>query len=131
LRPAQKQDSCLNQIENNDANCIASDNSRSKTENISSDTTNIVSGNEVKCDYVRDVRDVGDVVQKARLDSQGNSKGHFTKDDWIYILTMLPRQHPLFCDEDEAGQTLYALIEEGKVQEILGKPGTFEPTSSL
>ena len=79
----------------------------------------------MKTAFVRDVRDVGDVVQKAMLDSQGNNKGHFVKDDWIYILTMLPRQHTLYCDEDEAEQTLYSLLEEGMIQEI--GEGRFKP----
>ena len=70
----------------------------------------------------------GTSFEKAMLDSQENKKGYFTKEDWIYTLTMLPRQHPLYGDEDEAEQGLYALLEEGKIREIELGSGKFEPT---
>ena len=56
------------------------------------------------------------------LDNQGTNKGYFTKDDFIFTLLMLPNQH---WTEDQAEQTLYALLEEGKLQEI--EPGKYKP----
>jgi hypothetical protein len=58
------------------------------------------------------------------LDSQGNNKGYLTKDDWVYAITMLPIQHPLYSDDNHAKQTFYALIEVGRLIEI--EPGKYK-----
>jgi hypothetical protein len=60
------------------------------------------------------------------LDEHGSNKGHFTKDEWKTRLMLLPRQHPLFCNEDQAEQLLYALHQKGRLVEI--EPGKFKPT---
>lgn len=41
----------------------------------------------------------------------------------------LPKQHPLHCDEDQAEQVLYGLLEDGKIKEIVEVPesGKLEP----
>jgi hypothetical protein len=41
---------------------------------------------------------------------------------------LLPIQHPLHCDEDQAEQTLYAILGECKIQETQVGSGIFEPT---
>jgi hypothetical protein len=58
------------------------------------------------------------LIEKCIVDEHGKNKGYFTKDEWKTRLMLLPRQHPLYCDEDQAEQTLYALLEEGKLTEI-------------
>jgi hypothetical protein len=55
------------------------------------------------------------LVEKAMRDNQGNNKGYFTKDDFVYAAVMEPNWH---CTEDQAEQVFYALIEEGKMIEI-------------
>lgn len=61
------------------------------------------------------------------LDEHGNNKGYFTKDEWKTRLILLPRQHSLYY-EDQAEQTFYALVEEGKLTEIEEESGKFKPT---
>lgn len=68
------------------------------------------------------------MAEKAMKDHQGNSKGYFKKDDWTFTCQMWLNLHWTI---DEAEQTLYALLEEGKIREISGKPGIYEPTSSF
>ena len=60
------------------------------------------------------------IAQKAMRDDQGNNKGYFTKDDWVYTCQIWPNLH---WTENEAEQTLYALLQEGEIQEIEG-PGS-------
>jgi hypothetical protein len=52
-----------------------------------------------------------------------NGIGSFTLDDWRFKLMLLPIQHPYHCDENQAEQTLQAIIEEGKIEEI--EPGKY------
>ena len=52
-------------------------------------------------------------------------KDFFTKAEWMTALMFLPIQDPLHCDEDQAEQTLQALIEEGKLIEF--EPGKYKP----
>ena len=68
------------------------------------------------------------VIPNAMRDNQGNTKDYFTTDDFIYATQMLPNEH---WTDNEAEQTLYALLEEGKIREIEGKPGMYEPTPSF
>jgi hypothetical protein len=42
-------------------------------------------------------------------ENQGDNKGFFTKDDFIYILLMLPNQHWTI---DQTEQTLCVFVEE-------------------
>lgn len=49
-------------------------------------------------------------------ENQGDNKGFFTKDDFIYILLMLP---------DQTEQTLCVFVEESELQEI--EPGRYKP----
>jgi hypothetical protein len=65
-----------------------------------------------------------DIMRKAMLDGQGNNKGYFTKDDFVYTAIMEPNWH---CTEDQAEQTFLCSIEEGKLIEI--EPGKYKPTS--
>jgi hypothetical protein len=53
--------------------------------------------------------------------NEGNNKGYFDINDWKTRLMSLPKQHPLHCDEDQAEQVLYGLLEDGKIQEIDGQ----------
>ena len=62
-----------------------------------------------------DFRKMSEVIYKTMLDSQGNDKGYFTKDEWTVRLLLLPNEH---WTEDEAEQTLQELVEEGNVIEI-------------
>lgn len=55
-------------------------------------------------------------IDKAMLDSQGNNKGYFTKQDFVFSLVMLPNEE---WTVDEAEQTLYALADEGEIIEKL------------
>lgn len=66
------------------------------------------------------------IAEKAMKDNQGNSKGCFTKEDWLFACQMWPNLH---WTEVEAEQTLYELLEEVKIREISGKPGMYEPNS--
>ena len=66
-----------------------------------------------------------EIITKCMLDREGNRKGYFTKDDFIYALIMRPNEH---WTEDQAEQTLQALIEEGKVVEF--EQGRFKPTTT-
>jgi hypothetical protein len=45
-------------------------------------------------------------------------KGFFTKTEWMTTLMLLPIQDPLHCDENQAEQTLYQLLQEGKVLKL-------------
>lgn len=71
---------------------------------------------------------IEDIFRSVMKDEQGNNLGYFTLDDWKFKLTFLPVQHPLHCDdENQAEQTLYARLEEGKIIEI--EPGKYKPRS--
>jgi P4 family phage/plasmid primase-like protien len=63
-----------------------------------------------------------EIMDKAMLNEQGNNKGYFTKDDWTVRLLFLPDEK---WTEDQAEQTLLALIEDGEVTEI--EEGRFRP----
>jgi hypothetical protein len=65
-------------------------------------------------------RQFSQVIQKCMLDEHGNNKGYFTASDFIYTLIMLPNEK---WTEDEAEQTFYALVAEGKLVEV--EPGKF------
>jgi hypothetical protein len=56
-----------------------------------------------------------ELVKKAMLDAEGKNKGYFTKDEWTVRLLLLPNER---LTEDEAEQTLYALLEEGIITEF-------------
>jgi hypothetical protein len=43
----------------------------------------------------------------------------------------LPSQHPLYCDEDQAEQILYTLLDEGKIRETELMTDRFEPTEKM
>jgi hypothetical protein len=66
-----------------------------------------------------------EIIHNCMLDEKGNNQGYFTIDRWKTRLMLLPRQHPLHGDEDQAEQTLYALVEEGRVTEF--EPRRFKP----
>lgn len=68
-----------------------------------------------------------EIMDKCMSDEQGNNQGYFTIDRWKTRLMCLPRQHPHHCDEDQAEQTLYALLEEGKLTEF--EEGRFKPAA--
>jgi hypothetical protein len=57
------------------------------------------------------------------IGNQGNNKGYLTKDDWVFTCQMWPN---LNWTEEQAEQILYALLEEGKIQEIESGSGRFE-----
>ena len=70
---------------------------------------------------------VENVIPNAMRDSQGNNKDYFTTEDFIFVMQMLPNEH---WTENEAEQTLYALLEESKIREIEGPgSGKFKPTT--
>lgn len=79
------------------------------------------SSNQPKFDRL----DASEVISKAMLDEHGNDKGYFTKDEWKTRLMLLPRQHSLFSNEDQAEQVLYILLQEGRLTEI--ESGKFKP----
>lgn len=56
-------------------------------------------------------------------------KGYFTLKEWQTRLMFLPVQDLCHMDEDKAMQTLYQLIEEGKVVEF--EPGRYKPAEKL
>jgi hypothetical protein len=64
------------------------------------------------------------IIQNAmRIGGNGkSSKGHFTYEDFVFELQMLPNEHWTY---NEAEQTLHQLLEEGNVREI--EPGKFRP----
>lgn len=63
-----------------------------------------------------------EVIRRVMLDNQGNNKEYFTLDDFVFAMQMIPNER---WTENEAEQTLYALLEEGKIQEI--EPGRYSP----
>ena len=56
------------------------------------------------------------------------TRGIFTKDEWKTRLMLLPRQHSLFSNEDQAEQVLYIPLQEGRLTEI--ESGKFKPTEA-
>lgn len=69
-----------------------------------------------KVGQVARTTDFNEVIQKAIGD-----KGYFTLNDFIWTLQMRPNEK---WTEDEAEQTLYALLEEGKLTEF--EPGKYK-----
>jgi hypothetical protein len=69
--------------------------------------------------------DFSDIIQKCMLDKEGNNKGYFTEDDWVWTLQMLPNER---WTENESLQTLYALEEQGKVVEF--EKGRYRPPTT-
>lgn len=67
---------------------------------------------------------LGEAIRKAMLDNHGNNKGYFTRSDFIFFMQMTPNER---WTENEAEQTLYALLQEGKIQEI--EPGRYAPST--
>ena len=63
------------------------------------------------------------ILNKATTGNQNNNKGYFTKNDWMFTCQMWPN---LNWTEEQAEQTLHALLEEGKIQEIESGSGRFE-----
>jgi hypothetical protein len=55
----------------------------------------------------------------------GQQQDYFTLNDWKFKLMMLPVQHSLHSNEDEAEQTLQQLLQEGKVKKLEGEPGKY------
>ena len=78
-----------------------------------------------KVDEVNRTTEFDEVIQKCMLDEQGNNQGYFTIDTWKTRLMCLPRQHPYYCDEDQAEQVLHALVDEGKLSEF--EQGRYKP----
>jgi hypothetical protein len=67
--------------------------------------------------------DFTEIMQKCMLDKEGNNKGYFTKEDFIYALVMLPNKH---WTENEAEQTFEQLLQqERKLVEF--QEGRFKP----
>jgi hypothetical protein len=69
---------------------------------------------------------IEEIINKCMLDKEGNNKGYFTKDEWTVRHLLVPNEK---WTEDKAEQTLYALVQEGKLTEI--EPGRFKPTEKL
>jgi hypothetical protein len=67
---------------------------------------------------------LSEIIQRLMIDEQGNNQGYFDIKKWKTRMMFLPNQH---WTEDEAEQTLYALIEEGRIEEF--EPGRFKPTT--
>jgi hypothetical protein len=63
---------------------------------------------------------LNDLTKKAMRD-----KDYFTMEDWVFTLQMLPNER---WTEDESEQTLYQLLQEGKIREL--EPGKYEPTTT-
>jgi hypothetical protein len=66
---------------------------------------------------------IEEIISKCIMDGQGNNKGYFTKDEWMVRLLLLPNER---WTEDQAEQTFYQLLQEGKLTEI--EQGRFKPT---
>jgi len=58
-----------------------------------------------------------------------NGKDYFTVKEWQTKLMFLPVQHPYHCDENQAQQTLHALVEERRIEEF--EEGKYRPTEEL
>jgi hypothetical protein len=69
---------------------------------------------------------IEEIISKCMLDEQGNNKGYFTIDDWLVRLLFLPNEK---WTEDQAEQTLHALLQDGKIREL--EPGKYQPTEKL
>jgi DNA replicative helicase MCM subunit Mcm2 (Cdc46/Mcm family) len=63
---------------------------------------------------------LNDLTKKAMRD-----KDYFTRDDWVFTLQMLPNERRT---EDESEQTLYQLLQEGKIREL--EPGKYQTTTT-
>ena len=78
-----------------------------------------------------DVSSISETIEKAMLDGKGNNKGYFSLNEWKTVLMCLPKQHPLYCDEDQAEQTLYQLLQEGKLEELESGKKLFKPSTNV
>lgn len=58
---------------------------------------------------------IEEIISKCMLDELGNNRGYFTLQDWKTTLMFRPSEH---WTEDQAEQTLYQLLEEGKVLKL-------------
>jgi len=67
-------------------------------------------------------------AEKATKNSLCNDKGYFTNDDWVFTCRVWPNPRWTI---DEAEQTLYALLEEDKIQHTEPGSGRFAPTASF
>ncbi|MDQ3969036.1 MAG: hypothetical protein M3275_11660 [Thermoproteota archaeon] len=65
---------------------------------------------------------IEEIINKCMLDGDGNDKGYFTRSEWTVRLLLLPNEH---WTEDQAEQTLQALVEEGKIIEF--EQGKYRP----
>jgi hypothetical protein len=62
-------------------------------------------------------------LRKLSKTSQGNNKGYFTLEDFIFSMQMIPNE---YCTDNEIEQTLCSLLREGKIKESEIGTGKFE-----
>jgi CRISPR/Cas system CSM-associated protein Csm2 small subunit len=72
---------------------------------------------------------IEDIIISIMNGYNGNKQDSFTLSDFMFKVIMLPVQHPLHCDVNEAEQKLQALIEEGKVVQV--ENDRFQPSQEL
>jgi hypothetical protein len=72
------------------------------------------------------VGQVGDFV--TMIKEVMNGKDYFTMQEWQTKLMFLPVQDACHCNQDEAEQTLWQLLQEGKVQQV--EEGRFRPAAT-
>src|SRR5215217_525473 len=58
---------------------------------------------------------IQNAIQRAMKGSQGNNKGYFTLDDFIFSMLAVPNER---WTQNEIEQTLYFLVEQGQVREL-------------
>ena len=110
-----------------DSNSVNSTSSGSQQE---ASNENITTNEEPKEEKRKTQAKVGQVdafmelIYKCMLDGDGNDKGYFTRSEWTVRLLLLPNEH---WTEDQAEQTLQALVEEGKIVEF--EQGKYKPTT--
>jgi hypothetical protein len=68
---------------------------------------------------------IGEIINKAMLDGEGNNKGYFSKSEFLFRCQMWPNLH---WTEDKSAQIFYQLLQEGKIQET--ELGRYVPTLS-
>jgi hypothetical protein len=69
------------------------------------------------------------LINDLMLDEHGNNKGYFTRNESKTSLMFLPVQDPLHCNEDQAEQTLQAVIDNRMIVEF--EPGKYKSTEEL
>jgi hypothetical protein len=74
------------------------------------------------------VRQFSDIINKAMLDEQGNSKGFFTLDDFVFTARMWPN---LDWTINETEQEFDQLLANGRIRELEPGSGRFAPTEKL